>query len=354
MRKAVVVVVLVLVGVGALVAVVLRHGSRQQQRGSASVEAGLAASKPGASQKEPTGTVHNAQARPIEPKKSDAALVAQMSAYEKQFPPDLSGTIRSIVGLGSKRSYGARAEAVQKLGTNLSSNDIQGLYVFLKSLKEEQGTKLDLLEIESVRNDVLDLLMRQTELPADLAKLMVGVFRDTKQNEVWRDYCVQHFGAFSRRKWTSLGAAESDQDWHAMTNALWSAAGETKTQMAGTALISMKMLSDPEYPMLDRAMVENLILQLAIDEQCGEPARVTALRLCGELGKKEALPSARVAAQTGEGFHIRLAATATIGDLGDKTDVELLETIVASSDKQLKPCSESALKRLKARLAVKP
>jgi hypothetical protein len=70
------------------------------------------------------------------------------------------------------------------------------------------------------------------------------------------------------------------------------------------------------------------------------------------MNRTEVLPTARTLAQTGSTTPLRMAATATIGDLGDKSDIELLESLGAGSEKQIKPIAESALKRLKQRLDV--
>ena len=68
------------------------------------------------------------------------------------------------------------------------------------------------------------------------------------------------------------------------------------------------------------------------------------------MGKVEALPAARIVSQTGETTMLRMAAIATLGDLGEEQDIDLVETMAASDEKRIATVAESALLRLKKRL----
>jgi len=69
------------------------------------------------------------------------------------------------------------------------------------------------------------------------------------------------------------------------------------------------------------------------------------------MGSKEILPAARMLAQAGETVPLRMAAIATIADLGDATDLELLQSFAASPEKRIATIAQSALKRLDTRQA---
>ncbi len=264
---------------------------------------------------------------------------------------DLPDNIRTIAGLTLDKGYQARAKAVQSLGRELSRKELDGIYAFLAARYEDYKGELQLLEFESIRNDTLDAILRQKELPSDLGKRILEMFSDHDQNNVWRDYCVQHFGPYAQAKWKDGSGVSNDPEWTEMTNAYWQATTETANTIAGTALIGMNVLAG-RYPGLTKDQVADRSLQLAADATCGEASRVTAFRMCAQLGRTEVLPSARIIAQVGGSIHLRMAAAVTIGDLGDKTDIELLQSLAAGSEPRIKPIAESGLKRLNARLAT--
>ena len=270
---------------------------------------------------------------------------SQATAYEEQFPTNLQEHIRSVAGLDANKGYTYRFSALRQLGSDLSRKNIEGLYAFLHARYEDHKDEMGLLEFESVRNDTLDLLLRQTQLPPDLGKNMVAIFRDHEQNKVWRDYCVQHFAPYCKAKWNNGDISLDDPDWIAVSNAFFDAVKETDSTIAGTALIGMEMLSQT-HTVLSRETVGQLASTLALDDNCGEPARITALCVCGQLKKTEILPTVRFLAQTAETIPLQIAAIATLGDLGDSIDKEYLETLLTAGNERLHPAAKSALERL--------
>jgi hypothetical protein len=125
---------------------------------------------------------------------------------------------------------------------------------------------------------------------------------------------------------------------------------EKDKTMAGTALIAVERLSR-DHAEFDRKKVEETALALATDERCGEASRITAMRICGMTGATNVLPSARITAQTGESVTLRMAAIATVGDLGGREDMELLKAMTRSSEKRLKTVAETSLGRLEKRMS---
>ncbi|MEI8354329.1 MAG: HEAT repeat domain-containing protein, partial [Lentisphaerota bacterium] len=211
-------------------------------------------------------------------------------------------------------------------------------------------SQLQPLEFESIRNDTLDALLRQNQLPADLGRQIRKMFNDPGQNAIWRDYCLQHVQPFCEARWKTSQPVTDDPEWAAITNAYWWATRETDGTIAGTALIGMRMVAG-KYPALSKEQVAQRALALAMDDACGEPSRITALRICGQMGQQAVVPQARVLAQTGQSLLLRCAAMATLGDLGEQADMELLQSFSATPDQRVRGIAASALKRLRGRLA---
>jgi len=255
-----------------------------------------------------------------------------------------------ILGLDvAKDGYNDRAKAMRSLTRQLSEADARALMLFLKNNSKAQKA-LKPIELNSLKSDILDVLLRQDKVPPGLGELVVEMYRDRGQDDVWRDYCVQYLAAcYEAASPTGTSTNESDGVREDIRKAYDEALEEKTGTIAGTALIALERLSRT-HAEFDRQAVGETALGLASDDGCGEAARVTAVRLCGTMGKKDAVPTSRILAQTGESAMLRMAAVATLGDLGGGDDLELLESLKASSDKRIVGVASSAVVRLSRRL----
>lgn len=258
----------------------------------------------------------------------------------------------SIVGLGAaKNGYADRAKALRSLSRQLTETDAKALMAFLGNDFESQKP-LRPLELSSIKSDILDILLKQDRIPAGLEAQVVEMYRDHGHDDVWRDYCVQYFAAcYEATKPTGVTTNEPDRTREDIRKAYQEALAEKGKSIAGTALIGVEQLSRT-HPEFDRKMVEEAALAFSSADDCGEATRITAVRICAAMGKKEVVPTVRVLAQTGDSVMLRMAAVATLGDLGNKEDMELLRSLAMSSEKRITGVSSSAVVRLARRLAA--
>ena len=229
----------------------------------------------------------------------------------------------------------------------LSTNDVATLIAFLEN---HPGAYAGLRPIayNAIRNDVLDVLLRQDKPVVGLGARVAAMFRDPAHDDIWRDYCLQYLaGCYEAAPAETAPHSERDQ----ITAAYWDAAAQSGKTFAGTALLGMETLSR-QYPAFDRERVGRLAVTLAGDDLACEATRITSLRLCGLLRRSEALESARIVAQTGDTVPLRMAAIATLGDLGERQDVEYLQMAVDTEAPRLKPVIEAAAKTLRTRLGI--
>jgi hypothetical protein len=263
---------------------------------------------------------------------------------------NLSSEVRAIVGLDPKATdINTRRKELQKLTKHLAEDDVKALVMFLDSIsKDEKDITPD--AFNAFKNDVLDILLRQDKIPDGLGGQLVKMFKDKEHDDVWRDYCIQYMAGYYESKWPAGGGKTEDAERKNIESAYWAAVGEKNKTFPGTALLALERLSRDNSE-FDRGKVGEKALELAMDDQSTEANRITSLRLCGMINKPEILPTARVLAQTGSTGPIRMAAVATVGDVGDQTDIELLQSLAGGSDKQAKVVAESALNRLNQRLA---
>ena len=257
--------------------------------------------------------------------------------------------VMTILGLGENKNYNARSRAMRKLTRHLQAEDVTALCAFLESpLSGDKFLKPG--ELNALKNDVLGVLLTQEKPPSGLGRQVVAMSRDVGQDGVWRDYCVQYlFDCYEALKPTGVATNEPDVTRKAIESACQDALGEKDTTIAGTALLTMDRLSK-NHAEFSHKMLGDKALTLATDETCSEATRITALRLCGTIGKPEVLPVARMLAQSGDTIMLQAAAIATIGDLGQPRDTELLTSLAGSKEKRIQKVAEAARAKLSARV----
>jgi hypothetical protein len=269
---------------------------------------------------------------------------------------DMSVRIRNVVqpdsSLTPQLEYQRRIKAVHDLDDHLTSEEIQVLIAFLRS-PIAADTSLDLLSINSIKNEVMDLLIQQEPVPQDLGKELALMADDSSLDSGLRDYCVQHFAPYFKARWGSGEVDPESPDYQAIMLGYDQAVRLTNTSLPGTALIGLYSLSE-DYQAVDRQNVEKLAFQMGNDPGTFVNTRVTAIQICGRMGLKEILPTARIEAQSGESIQLRMSAIATLGDLGEKDDAALIEALSLEKDSRIQTAAQSALKRLNRRLEATP
>jgi len=263
-------------------------------------------------------------------------------------PQDVSEGVRMITGQTNQKDYTVRVAAVHSLGGNLTKADVTGLYAFLKSGLSSHP-ELDVLSLDALKNDTLQTLIAQETLPSDLLPVILGMYRNSSMDVLWRDYCLQHVVMYYERRWKPDDAKRlDDSDRQEALKMYEEALGTSGNGFAGTALLGLARLSE-EYPEIDRAKLAERSLTSAVNEQEDPATRITAVGLCGVLNKVEVLPVARVLAQTGENTPLRLASIGTIGLLGTADDLELMQSLADGSDEAAKKAAQVAVKRITMR-----
>lgn len=238
-------------------------------------------------------------------------------------------------------SFADRVKILRARNANLTGDEIKALYSYLLTPAHSYDESRS--DENWLRNVMLDRLTQQPELPTGLPAVLMSIYQEPQQDVVMRDYAIQHINpAYDR--------AGMD-DKAALNQALWQAAGETDSSIAGTALLALNDLaqSNPEF---DRNQIAQTALKLAGDDNCGELARITAVQLCGQMGVQQASALIQQLARQAGSIPLRISAIAALGNLGDQGVEPFLQEIAAGSEDRLKPAAETALKQLKKRLGT--
>ena len=105
----------------------------------------------------------------------------------------------------------------------------------LKTIQPSGTSVQELAQAASDKNQVMDELLNQDQIPTDYGTQMVALFRDKGQDVLTRDFAVQHIGlyaqALQRRGVYDSASAEA----HTLRAALDEASTDTKTIIAAAA-----------------------------------------------------------------------------------------------------------------------
>ena len=145
-------------------------------------------------------------------------------------------------------------------------------------------------ELASEKNQVMDELLNQPQIPSDYADVMIGLYRDKSQDVLTRDFAVQHIGlyaqALERRGEYDAEAAESRK----LRSALFDAAGETRTIIAAAAFRALADMSVFD-PRVDTNRLDSLLAACTADASSDPASRSMAVQLCGERRVKSSRPA---------------------------------------------------------------
>ena len=280
----------------------------------------------------------------------------------------LSDPVKALLGLdGEERNYSELLAEIHKLGVDLSDADVAALRELLKWPNDRFPAKMRPIEINAVKNDVLDKLLRQEELSAGLGIQIAEMAGNADNDSVWRDYCVQFMEPYYEKKLKveslkveSEGqgrqdAGDTEDELTVIHDAMFSALDERSDTIAGTALIGLELLSRTQEE-FDREQIVEKAVEIASDWQASPASRLTALRLASQTSKEqgaeglaETVEVARTLAQTGETVLLRSAAIVTLGETGSEEDRELLESFTLSENKQIAAAARLVLDKMDAK-----
>ena len=169
--------------------------------------------------------------------------------------------------------------------------------------------------ITSDKNQIMDALLDQPQIPADYADVMIGLYRDSTHDVVTRDFAVQHIGlyaqALNRRGLYDPKSAEAER----CRAALYDAADETRTIVAAAAFRALSDVSEFDSCISARRL-NNALVRCASDDTASLAARIMAVQLCGERQVKESKESLRsIVSSSSTSKPLRLAARHSIGIL---------------------------------------
>ena len=243
-------------------------------------------------------------------------------------------------------SYQERLHAISLLsGRPLTDADWALLQPFL--LKPD-GLDRDQLG-QVIKNGLMDALCAMNPPPAGLGDVLAKMYQNPQQDEVIRDYAVQHLTPYYEQMTTQPGNTKTGQAIQNAKNVLWDAVNETSDSIGGTALLALKRLSQEYTGFDDQGKIAAQALQMANDNNAGELTHITAYQVCAQLGTADALPVVLQAAQDGQTISVRMSAIGALGLLGGQEQIPFLNSVLQGNEARLKLAAQHALDKINAR-----
>lgn len=301
-------------------------------------------SQPGQSETPVSAPASQRQSLSPNPSTVQTASVAQPQPAQTNVVKELSPLVGAI--LDETKDIKARVEAAHGLKARPTSEDLAALYGFLSKRNPLDETR----EGHYLKNVVMDALCKLNPPLLGLGELLMQVYQDRGQNQVLRDYALQHLVPYYQlAEQTKAKDPETQKaELERVQDVMWQALSETDSTIAGTALLDLSYLALGNRPEFDRNRIAAKALELAQTEGGGELTRITALQVCVDIGNEDALPVAMDIVQSGATVSLRISAVAVLGAFGaGNKDVKiLLDNLPLDQNERLVQPVRQALKKI--------
>ena len=250
-----------------------------------------------------------------------------------------AGDNKTSAGTGPEVRRGASDELQQAIAARAELNEVQlkTLHALLRAVSPEDAGQNGHVR----KNALMNALNRQAKLPPDTLDLYATLYRDAAQNEVIRDYAIQHvYEAYDK-----LGDASQKAE---AVRLLQEAAAQPGSSIAGTAILALARLaaSDTNVPKADVAATA---MDLARNPAANASARISALQVIGKLDEAQAVPVLVETVRAEQSIPVQLSAIGALGLVGGKDEMAMLRAVAGGDNARLKPAALAALKRIQER-----
>lgn len=236
--------------------------------------------------------------------------------------------------LNNKFSYYKRAKQLATITSSLQQNDIDAVHLFLDQ-KEAGGLKT--LEFNSLKNDLVLCLMRQSRKDDKLVPHLIAMYKDTTHDLVWRNYCVQFIG----RVYQDSTMQEKSQ----LEKILQSVLKDPIPMLAVTGMIAIELNKDTIK--FDKDLLYSRALEL-LQKDIPTYVKVTLIQICGmnRIKPDQVRPILRNILKNSKEVQLKVSAIAALGEYGNRDDLDIISPSYNSSDVRLRTAAMTAKKKM--------
>lgn len=258
------------------------------------------------------------------PPRKDIKMLLNVKSYQKR----CDGMTKSQKG---RIIYKSRLKGISCLGDSPTEEERKTYYDFLRNDENDRQTL-------HVKDEIMCSLERQGKNIKEYVDELIDISMDKKLDGDLRGYAVQHL------RWIY---SKADSECKSkICETLYRGLDERDSAVAGTSLLALVNLSKSNEGFNEQE-ISDAALELAMDDSLHVPSRITAVRLCGELNLGNSVDIARSLVEGSTDKTMQLAAVATLGDVGDRSDLLLLERM--RKVKPFKKASELSIRKIRKR-----
>ena len=231
-------------------------------------------------------------------------------------------------------TYRERMLALENFDDSLGDTEEALLLEFIQNASQPLANGTSINIEAAVRNNVMNLLKRETKNPQALTDAFIGIYRDkTNQHPVLRDYAIQHLASWHNKLEADkpLDGQALDRELNQIEDIFWTALDETQAAIPATALLALNRITPPENQEKRQTLHEEA-LNLIEKNGIGEAVQSTALQLAAQAKPEEALRLAEKLIRVGKSVALRRSAIATIGNHGNEQSVQMLRELTMDDE----------------------
>ena len=247
--------------------------------------------------------------------------------------------------IDDRLDFEKQLEAIGRLPSSLTPADWDALKKFLLAPDGADNGQ----QGQVIKNELMDRLCALQPPPKDLGNVFAAMYQNLLQDEVVRDYAVQHLATLDQALAQDGGNGVAQEE-KADQNVLWNALTETGDSIGGTALLGLLRLSQQQNTGVDQSRIASSALEMAQNSTAGELSQITAYQVCAQLNVQTALPAIEAAAQNAQTVPAQISAIGALGLLGGSSDVALLQNLLKGSQERLQLPVQTAISRIEQRL----
>ena len=246
---------------------------------------------------------------------------------------DVQNSALAVV-LNNKLSYYPRAKQLAAITSNLQQTDVAAIHTFLD---EKDMGNLKNLEFNSLKNDLVLCLMRQSRKDDKLVSHLIAMYKDTTHDLVWRNYCIQFMG----RIYQDSTMQEKEQ----LEKTLQTVLKDPIPMLAVTGMIAMELNKDSLE--IDKEILHSRAFEL-LQKDIPTYAKVTLIQICGmnRVKPDQVRPILHDILKNSKETQLKVSAIAALGEYGNRNDLTVIGLYSKSSDVRLRTAAINASKKL--------
>ncbi|WP_309386030.1 hypothetical protein [Cerasicoccus frondis] len=211
------------------------------------------------------------EALPTDPALIELPILTSAEALSKEEAPLINERLQSV--MDSTLSYLHRLDQLQELDLALlGEQDFAAIREFLTTASPETSNPS---EDFAIRNDLLEMLMRQPGHEDFIQGVLIDGVKDTAQHTLWREYLLQHYSL-----WVDDAVAAEyryDAELAPLLDVLKQSLSESDNEIAGAAILNYLRLHENHPELISDTDFRSVATQIVTDPNANRATRISAI-----------------------------------------------------------------------------